>query len=127
MKTFYAVLANTLAASLTNNSIWFAVTFWAYLTTRSVVVTSVMAGVYVTTVAVSGFLLGSLVDRFPKKWVMLLSSVCSLCLYVMAGAIYTSTPASAFTNPSSSVLWAFILLALFGAIAGNVRAIALST
>jgi hypothetical protein len=62
MKTFYAILANSLAASLTNNSVWFAVTFWVYLETKSVLATSVMAGVYLATVAISGFFLGSLVE-----------------------------------------------------------------
>jgi len=33
-KCFYAVLANSLVASLTNNFVWFAVTFWVYLQTE---------------------------------------------------------------------------------------------
>jgi DHA3 family multidrug efflux protein-like MFS transporter len=74
-RTFHAVLGNTLVASVTNNFVWFAVTFWVYLQTRSVLATSVMAGIYLGTVAVSGFLLGSLVDRYPKKRVMTLSSL----------------------------------------------------
>ncbi len=52
MKTFYAILANSLAASLTNTFVWFAVTFWVYLQTKSVLATSVMAGVYLVTVAI---------------------------------------------------------------------------
>jgi MFS family permease len=44
--------------------VWFAVTFWAYLETKSVIVAAVMAGVYSLTVALSGFFLGSLVDRY---------------------------------------------------------------
>ncbi len=55
MKTFYALLANAFAASLTNTFVWFALTFWVYLETQSVVATSMMAGVYTVTVAVSGF------------------------------------------------------------------------
>lgn len=77
MKTFYAILANALAAFLTNTFVWFAVTFWVYLETKSVVVTSVMAGVYTGTVALSGVFLGSLVDRYKKKTAMLLSSLLS--------------------------------------------------
>jgi DHA3 family multidrug efflux protein-like MFS transporter len=127
MKTFYAILANALAAFLTNTFVWFAVTFWVYLETRSVVATSVMAGVYTGTVAVSGFFLGSLVDRYPKKTVMLLSSLCSLLLYLAACMTYISTPPQTFTNPSSPLLWLFIILALLGALAGNIRSIALST
>ena len=83
MKTFHAVLANTLVASVINNFVWFAVTFWVYLQTRSVIATSIMAGVYTLTVAVSGFLLGSLVDRYHKKSVMILSSAGSLALYLL--------------------------------------------
>lgn len=127
MKTFYAVLANTLAAALVNTFVWFAVTFWVYLETESVVVTAVMAGVYTGTVALSGVFLGTLVDRFPKKRVMLGSSLTSLLLYGVAAGVYTSAPPEALTEPGSPLLWLFILLALFGALAGNVRTIALST
>lgn len=126
-RRFYAVLANSLAAFLTNTFVWFAVTFWVYLETQSVIATSVMAGIYSLTVAVSGFYLGSLLDRYPKKYVMLFSGVCSLVLYTLALAIYLSTPPASFSDASSVNLWIFIVLTLMGAIVGNVRAIALST
>ncbi|MGQ0603663.1 MAG: MFS transporter [Anaerolineales bacterium] len=127
MKTFYAILANSLAASLINTTVWFAVTFWVYLETRSVIATAVMAGIYTITIAVSGFFLGSLVDRYPKKTVMMLSSLGSFVLYALACAIFATTPSQAFADASSPALWVFIVLALFGAMAGNLRAIALST
>ncbi|MGH2541236.1 MAG: MFS transporter [Ardenticatenaceae bacterium] len=127
MKTFYAILANSLAASLINTFVWFAVTFWVYLETRSVIATAVMAGIFTTTVALSGFFLGSLVDRYPKKNVMMLSSLGSFCLYALAGAIFASTPPAVFADPSSVTLWVFIVLTLVGAIAGNLRGIALLT
>ncbi|WP_205624313.1 MFS transporter [Dyadobacter crusticola] len=127
MKTFYAVLANSLAASLTNNFVWFAVTFWVYLETKSVMATSIMAGVYLATVAVSGFFLGSLVDRYKKKTSMMLSGIVTLALYVVALLIYITTPESTFKNDQSFQLWAFVTLTLFGAITGNIRTIALST
>jgi MFS transporter, DHA3 family, multidrug efflux protein len=126
-KLFYAVLANSLVASTVNTFVWFAVTFWVYLQTKSVIATSVMAGVYTVTVALSGFQLGSLVDKYPKKTAMLLSSLCSLVLYVLAWIIFVTTPPEAFTYASSVWLWVFIVLALLGAIAGNLRGIALST
>lgn len=126
MKTFYAVLANSLVAFLANTFVWFAATFWVYLETRSVIATSVMAGVYTVTVAFSGFFLGSLVDRYRKKTAMLLSSALSLVFYLIALAIY-AVSGSGFTNASNPLLWVFIVLILFGAIAGNLRAIALST
>ena len=127
MKTFYAVLTNTLVAALVNTFVWFAVTFWVYLETESVIVTAVMAGVYTGTVALSGVFLGTLVDRFPKKRVMLGSSLVSLFLYGAAAVVYTAAPPAALSDPGSPLLWVFILLALFGALAGNVRSIALST
>ncbi len=127
MRAFYAVLANSLAAFLTNTFVWFAVTFWVYLETQSVIATSVMAGIYATTVACSGFFLGSLVDRYPKQRVMLFSSICSLVLYALALAIFVSTPPTVFADASSMNLWIFVVLALVGAVVGNVRAIALST
>jgi MFS transporter, DHA3 family, multidrug efflux protein len=126
-KTFYAVLANSLVASLTNTFVWFAVTFWVYLQTQSVLAMSVMAGVYLVTVAISGFFLGSLVDRYKKKTAMMLSSLSSLVLYILTYLIFTLTPSSAFTDPSSIILWVFIILTLVGAIAGNLRTIALPT
>jgi len=127
MKTFHVTLANSLAAFLVNSTVWFAVTFWVFLETRSVIATSVMAGVFTLTIAFSGFLLGSLVDRYPKKRVMMLSSVISLVLYALASFIYVTTPPEVFTDASSVRLWVFIVLALVGAIFGNLRSIALST
>ncbi len=126
-KAFYAVLANSLIAALINTFVWFAVTFWVYLQTRSVLATSVMAGIYLLTVSVSGFFLGSLVDRYRKKTAMMLSSLCSLFLYIFAYVIFISTEPSVFSDPASAVLWGFIALTLLGAIAGNLRTIALPT
>ncbi len=127
MKTFYAVLINSLGAFLANTFVWFAVTFWVYLETRSVIATAVMAGVYTGTVAVSGFFLGSLVDRYPKRAVMLLSSGGSLLLFLLAGGLYVLAPAGTFADVASPLLWCFIVITLFGALVGNLRAIALST
>ena len=124
---FYAVVANTLVAFLTNTFVWFAVTFWVYLETESVIATSAMAGIYSITVAVSGFFLGSLVDRYPKRRVMLGSSIASVILYTLALLTFVSSPAESFTHAASVPLWIFVVLTLFGALVGNVRAIALAT
>jgi DHA3 family multidrug efflux protein-like MFS transporter len=126
-KLFYNILGNTLVASVVNTFVWFAVTFWAYLTTESVIVTSVMAGVFTVTVALSGFLLGSIVDHYKKKVAMMISSIASLLFYVVALLLYTSTPPDQFADESNAVLWLFIIVSLAGALAGNLRGIALST
>lgn len=83
---------------MTNTFVWFAVTFWVYLETRSVTVTSIMAGIYLVTVAVSGFLLGSVADRYQKKTAMMFSSFGSLVLYALASLIFVSTPSAEFTQ-----------------------------
>ncbi|MGH2626283.1 MAG: MFS transporter [Anaerolineales bacterium] len=127
MKPFYTILTNTLAASIINVCVWFGITFWVFLETRSVIATSVMAGVYTITVALSGFFLGSLVDRYRKKTALLLSSLVSLVLYALAALVFVTAPPGAFTSAASPRLWAFVVLALVGAIAGNLRGIALST
>src|SRR5688572_2201450 len=103
-KAFIAILANTLAASLTNTFVWFAVTFWVYLETRSVVATSVMAGVYTGVTALSGFFLGSLVDRYRRRAVMLCSGGCSLVCYALAAALFVATPRDVLTDPASAPL-----------------------
>lgn len=114
-------------AGVTNTFVWFAVTFWVYLETRSVMVTSYMAGIYIGTVSLSGFFLGTIVDHYRKKTAMLFSSILTLVLFTLAGIVYISTPPAVFKDPDSPRLWLFIVLCLFGVLAGNIRNIALPT
>ena len=44
MKQFYAVLANNLVSNVTNGYLWFALVFWVYLATQSVLVTGLLGG-----------------------------------------------------------------------------------
>ena len=127
MRAFYAILGNSLVASTANSFVWFAVTFWVFLETQSVIATSIMAGVFTLTLALSGIFLGSVVDRYPKKASMMLSSLTSTVLYLLAGGVFLLAPQGALADPSSAYLWAFIVLTLVGAMAGNLRGIALST
>ncbi len=53
--------------------------------------------------------------------------MCSLLLYAIAYSIAISTPPHTFTDPASPIPWLFIMLALLGAITGNLRSIALTT
>lgn len=127
MKTFYQLLGNNIIASVTNFTVWFALTFFVYLETRSVFATSMIAGIYLVIVAISGFWFGSLVDRFKKKQVMLVSSAGSLVIYLIGFIIYVTAPAEAFKTPASVTLWIFAPLLLIGVIFGNIRGIALPT
>ncbi len=127
MKSFYAVVANALIASLASTFVWFAVTFWAYLETRSVIATSIMAGIFLATTAISGIFLGSLVDRFSKKTALILSVCGSLVMFSGALLVLLASPPEAFRSVANPAFWAFVALVLFGALMGNMRGIALST
>jgi DHA3 family multidrug efflux protein-like MFS transporter len=126
-RVFLHLLANTLVASVVNFTVWFAVTFWVFLETRSVFATGVISGIYLVFTTASGIWFGGLVDRHPKRAVMLGSSVVSLLCYVAASAVYLLTEPASFTDPASPALWALVLLLMSGVIVGNLRAIALST
>ena len=51
MRVFHHLLANNLVANITNFTVWFALTFWVYLETRSVFATGVIAGLYLVLTA----------------------------------------------------------------------------
>ncbi len=127
MKIFYQLLGNTVLTGVTNMTVWFALIFFVYLETRSVMATSIISGIYLLTVAISGFWFGSLVDHYKKKHVMLLSGCVSLIIYAIGFAIYIAAPAETWKDPASPTLWVFIPLLLMGVIAGNIRMIAFPT
>jgi DHA3 family multidrug efflux protein-like MFS transporter len=127
MKTFYQLLGNTILATVTNMTVWFALIFFVFLETHSVTATSIISGIYLVTVAISGFWFGNLVDHYRKKQLMLLSGVISLTIYAIGFLIYLSVPAETWKDPASPILWSFIPLLLLGVIAGNIRGIALPT
>lgn len=127
MKAFYHVLVNALIVSITNNTVWFAVTFWAYLQTNSVIATSLVGGIYIIVTTLLSFWFGSLVDHHRKKDVMLGSSFVSLAIFSAALLLYISTPPESLQSITSISLWSFILLLMLGVIAGNPRAIAVPT
>jgi MFS transporter, DHA3 family, multidrug efflux protein len=126
VKAFHQLVVNTLLASVTNNFLWFALTFWVYLETRSVVASSVIGGTYMLLFAASGIFFGTFVDRNKRKTSMTLSNVVSLVCFILAGVVYL-VAADTLPSLSQPLTWIFILLILAGAIAGNLRAVALST
>lgn len=127
MRTFKLLVANTLVASTTNMYLWFALTFWVYLETRSVTATSIIGGGYMLLFAASGLAFGSYVDRHGRKSSMVLSTALSLVLYALASAVYLTAGSDAATDLGHPAFWALVVCILGGAIAGNLRAVALST
>ncbi|MGK6356045.1 MFS transporter [Sphingomonas sp. DT-207] len=127
MAVFYHLLANNLVASITNFTVWFAITFWVFLETRSVFATGMIAGIYLVLTAGLGIWFGSLVDHHTKKRVMMASSAASFVLYAVALAAHALVPERLFGKVASPMLWGFVLLVMFGVIAGNIRNIALPT
>lgn len=127
MRVFYQLLINTLLSSITTSTVWFAVIFYLYLQTQSVLSTSILSGVYLVCVAFTGFWFGSIVDHQKKKTAMLMSNILSLFFFTLVFVLYLTSPEGTFTSLSNPRVWLFIPLTLFGVIAGNIRTIALPT
>lgn len=127
MTPFHHLLINNLIANVTNATVWFALTFYVYLETRSVFATGMIAGVFLALTAAGGFWFGSLVDHHRKTIAMAGSSVASLALYVPALGLLALAPKGAIADVSAPWLWGLIALTMLGVVAGNVRSIALPT
>jgi DHA3 family multidrug efflux protein-like MFS transporter len=127
MRTFYQLLGAALVAVTTNNFVWFALTYWAYLTTKSVISTSIIAGIWLVTTALSANWFGSVVDRRKKKYVLLGSSITTLILFAAGYWFFRISPENAFTTVTSAGFWIFVIVLLFGVIAGSMYNIAIPT
>ena len=127
MKTFHLLVANTLVANVTNNFLWFALTFWVYLETRSVLATAIIGGGYMLLLALSGMFFGTFVDRHLRRTSMLLSSGLSSGDVRAGRGRLHDRAAHRVAGPGQPAFWALVTLVLMGAIAGNLRMVALST
>ena len=127
MRVFVQVLINTAVANLTTSSLWFALTFWAYLETRSVLATGIIGGAYMLFVALFAIPFGTLVDRHRKHRVMVVSSLATLAAFLVAGILYLLFPESTLVDLGQPWFWVFAAIVLLGAVVENMRNIALST
>ncbi|MCU1437218.1 MAG: Multidrug resistance protein [Naasia sp.] len=125
--TFLGVLVNTAVANLTTSFLWFALTFWAYLETRSVLATGIIGGAYMLMVSVFSIFFGTIVDRHRKHQVMVFASVVTLASFLGAGGLYLLFPESTLLDLGGPWFWLFTGIILFGAVVENMRNIALST
>ena len=53
-RVFLHLLVNVLLVSVINFTVWFAITFWVYLETRSVLATGMVAGIFLVATALRG-------------------------------------------------------------------------
>lgn len=127
LRSFYQVLVNTLIANVTTSYLWFALTFWAYLETGSVLATAIIGGSYMLLVAIFGMIFGAIVDHMKKKAVMLISSAVTLITYLLAGVLYLSFPEESLIDWNGIWFWLFAGVILVGGVVENLRNIALST
>jgi DHA3 family multidrug efflux protein-like MFS transporter len=127
MKNFIPVLINTAVANITTSYLWFALTFWVYLETRSVLATGLIGGTYMLLVAISSLFFGTLVDQHRKKVVMVASGLFTLVTYSVAALVFIFTPAGALLDWTGPFLWIFASIVLIGSVVENMRNIALST
>lgn len=127
MRTFLAVLVNTAAANITTSFLWFALTFWVYLETRSVLATGIVGGAYMLLLAAFGMVFGTIVDRYRKHRVMVFSAVFTLVAFGIAGVIFLLLPERAILDIGGPWFWLFTGVILVGAVVENLRNIALST
>ncbi len=127
MRTFYKLLFSSLLAGTTNYYIWFALTYFAYLETRSVVSTGLVGGMFLVGTVLSSFWFGSIVDHHRKKQAMLGSSLASLVFFIIGFVIFVTAPEGGFTSVTSPHLWVLVIILLCGTTAGNIYNIALPT
>lgn len=126
-RTFLQLLANVLPVSVMNLSMWFALTFFVYLETKSVFATGIIAGIFLVSTAGTGIFFGGIVDHHRKKSVMQMSAAISLGLYAAGLVFYLATPVEVWKDPTNVRLWVLVVLLMAGMIVGNLRTIALPT
>ncbi len=127
MRAFYQVLLNTLIANVTTSYLWFALTFWVYLETKSVLATGIIGGSYMLMVAIFSIVFGTVVDHNKKKNVMLFSSIITFVMFASAGLFYAVYPEQRILDIGAPLFWLFIGIILIGGVVENMRNIALST
>jgi len=127
VRAFRWALVNTLLANVTTSFLWFALTFWAYVETRSVLATSIIGGSFMLLIAAFGTVFGTLVDRHLKKRIMLGSTLVTLVTFVVAGLLFVAFPEERLVDWTGPVFWVFVVVILVGAVVESMRNIALST
>ena len=83
-RAFHHLVANSLLSNVAGTFLWFALTFWVYLETKSVVATGVIGGSFGLASAVLGPWFGTYVDHHRKHAAMMLATTVSTAWWGMA-------------------------------------------
>jgi DHA3 family multidrug efflux protein-like MFS transporter len=124
---FRRLLLNTLASGVSSSFLWFALTFWVYLETKSVVATGVIGGAFSLSTAVLAPAFGTYVDRHRKKAAMVLSTLLAVSCFTVATVLFVAVDADSLLELGSPWFWALVAVSLLGSVSGQMRNIALST
>ena len=125
--TFRRLLANTLVTGVTSSFVWFALTFWVYLETRSVVATGVIGGAFSISSALLGPYFGTFVDRHRKHTAMQVSTAAMAAGLGASTVVFVAVERDSLLELGRPWFWLLIGTALLGSVAGQLRGIALST
>src|SRR5918993_5567042 len=126
-RVFRRLLVNTLITGVTSSFLWFAVTFWVYLETRSVVATGVIGGAFSISAALFGPAFGTYVDHHRKHAAMVLATATCLVCFGVATTLFVLVDAGDVLALGRPWFWVFVAVVLVGSTAGQMRNIALST
>lgn len=124
---FRRLLANTLLSGVTSTFVWFALVFWAYLETGSVVVTGVIGAAFSLAMAFLGPAFGTYVDRHRKHQAMALTTTTSAGCFGLATVLFVFVDTADVLRLRSPWFWLFVALVLIGSVAGGLRSIVMST
>lgn len=124
---FRRLMANSLVAGVTSTFLWFALTFWVYLETRSVVATGVIGGTFSLVAAIIGPLIGTYVDHHRKHTSLVMTSTIAAVSFAVATVVFYSVDADDLLQLGGPWFWLLVASTLLGSVAGNARAVVLAT
>jgi DHA3 family multidrug efflux protein-like MFS transporter len=98
---FRRLMVNSLVSGVTSTFLWFALTFWVYLETRSVVTTGVIAGTFSLVAAIVGPFIGTFVDHHRKHTSLVVTSAVAVAGFAVPRRSSTGTAPTAYCSSTT--------------------------
>ena len=124
---FRHLVVNALLSNVAGTFLWFALTFWVYLETKSVVATGVIGGSFGLASAALGPWFGTYIDHHRKHAAMMLATTVSTGCFAVAALVYAFVDTGPLLDLQQPWFWLLALATLAGSVAGMGRSVALST